>query len=186
MQGCQSINISLLAGTACWLSEPRAGSQRAEECAENAENVAFNKHITSFTVCLRSRLTRTIKLFCFSFLQSTSTSPKDFTAAAQTPDTVSGETHLKRLLSWVSSMECSLGVCVTLGRQVLPRCSWGGAVGVQPELCSPRVAGPERPEPAWLLGEARSRCWTHRRLVACARLRCQPLPGASLALSWLS
>lgn len=47
MQGCQSINISLLAGTACWLLEPRAGSQRAEECAENAENGAFNKHITS-------------------------------------------------------------------------------------------------------------------------------------------
>lgn len=63
------------------------------------------------------------KVILFFILQSTSTSPKDFAAAAQTPDTVSGETHLKRLLSWVSSMECSLGVCVTLGRQV--QLGWG-------------------------------------------------------------
>lgn len=80
----------------------------------------------------------------------------------------------------------SRSVCVTLGRQVPPllQLEWGRGWAAGALL--PRVAGPERPEPAWLLGEARSRCWTHRPLVACARPSCQPLPGASLALSWLS
>lgn len=47
VQWCQSINIFLPMGTAHWQFEPYDRSPRAAECAENAENLAFNKHIKS-------------------------------------------------------------------------------------------------------------------------------------------